>query len=67
MVKLAHRDKTRAPIQIGVGTNIGAPTQTSQGDLILGKVDPTVKGFLGGEKDYPPEPLLSLQHLIEES
>ena len=46
MVKLAHRDKTRVPIQIGVGTNIGVPTQTSQGDLILGKVDQTVKGFL---------------------
>jgi hypothetical protein len=52
MVKLAHRDKTRVPIQIGVGTNIGVPTQTSQGNLILGKVDLTVKGFLGIEKNY---------------
>jgi hypothetical protein len=35
MVKLAHRKKTRAPIQIGVGSNIVAPTRTSQGNSIL--------------------------------
>jgi hypothetical protein len=35
MVKFAHRKKTRAPIQIGVGSNIGVPTQTSQGIQIV--------------------------------
>ena len=35
MVKFAHRKKTRAPIQIGVGSNIVVPTQTLQGIQIV--------------------------------
>ena len=43
MMKLTHRETTGAPFQIGVGTNICVPTQTSQGEGSLGKVENVVK------------------------
>ncbi len=47
MMKLAHRETTWAPLQIGVGTNIGVPTRTSQGGAILEEVQKGVKGNFG--------------------
>ena len=47
MMKLAHRETTWAPLQIGVGTNIGVPTRTSQGGAILEEVQKGVKENFG--------------------
>lgn len=43
MVKLAHRETTQDPKQIGVGTNIGVPTRTLQGGEIVGELRRGVK------------------------
>ncbi len=51
MVKLAHRETSQDPIQIGVGTNIGVPTQTSQGKVILRELRQWVK-----EEIHEPSP-----------
>ena len=45
-MKLAHRETTWAPLQIGVGTNIGVPTRTSQGGAILEEV------AVGGQGEF---------------
>jgi hypothetical protein len=43
MVKLAHRETTWDPEQIGIGTNIGVPTRTSQGGKMIEKATKPVK------------------------